>query len=107
MKKIYKTAIIVAVLLVVWFSIRFIIGGDEDTWIKNETGGYVEHGTPSNAPDYVIEQQITISQAMQLFQEKRAEGMNFSSQCLGTIGNYSVDIVNVPRTGEDNIPENQ
>lgn len=97
----------VIALLLAGFFLRFIVGGDEDTGIKDKTGEYVEHSVPSNTPGDVPEQQITISRAMQLFQEKRAEGINFSSQCLGTIGNYSVDIVHNPRTEEDNIPENQ
>lgn len=37
--------------------------------------------------------------------------MIFNSQCLGTINvnnlDYVVDIVHVPRTQEDNLPENQ
>ena len=33
--------------------------------------------------------------------------MGFSSQCLGVVGGYAVDIVHVPRTEEDNLPENQ
>ena len=33
--------------------------------------------------------------------------MKFSSQCLGVVGDYAVDIVHVPRTEEDNKIENQ
>jgi len=33
--------------------------------------------------------------------------MQFSSQCLGTIGDYAADIVHVPRNDEDNLAENQ
>ncbi|GBE19529.1 hypothetical protein BMS3Abin17_00253 [archaeon BMS3Abin17] len=33
--------------------------------------------------------------------------MEFSSQCLGSVGDYAVDIVHVPRNDEDNLVENQ
>lgn len=50
-------------------------------------------------------------EAIKLYNQKKAEGMEFSSQCLGTIEvdgeGYAVDIVHVPRTEEDNLPENQ
>ncbi len=54
-------------------------------------------------------EEITV-QALALYEQKKAEGMQFSSQCLGTVGNevkYVVDIVHVPRSSEDNLPENQ
>ena len=53
------------------------------------------------------EKQKIIEQAKQLYEQKKAEGMQFSSQCLGNVGGYAVDIVHVPRTAEDNLPENQ
>jgi len=103
MRKIYYVIVIV---LVVLFFIIFRLGG-EDSWRKNENGTYVKHGVPSNIPDYVKEQQEAIIGALQLYNEKKQEGMNFSSQCLGVVGNYAVDIVHVPRSEEDNLPENQ
>jgi hypothetical protein len=48
-----------------------------------------------------------VEEALKLYQEKKQEGMNFSSQCLGTVGDYAVDIVHVPRTAEDNEVKNQ
>ncbi len=33
--------------------------------------------------------------------------VSFDSQCLGVCGNYSVDIVHVPRNAVDDLPENQ
>ncbi len=45
--------------------------------------------------------------ALQLYQQKKAEGMNFFSQCLGTCWNYAVDIVHIPRSNEDNFEQNQ
>ena len=34
-------------------------------------------------------------------------GVALDSQCLGVCGNYSVDIVHVPRISRDDLPENQ
>ena len=107
MKKLYLIIVIAAVLLVGWVFVRFILGGSEESWIKDEKGVYVKHGSPSETPDYVAEQQEAVSCGLNLYQQKKAEGMQFSSQCLGTCGDYVVDIVNVPRTDEDNKIENQ
>jgi len=55
-------------------------------------------------------QQKIAVQAKELYLEKKQEGMQFSSQCLGVVGDdirYAVDIVHVPRSEEDNKPENQ
>lgn len=98
--------IIVVILIVIWFGVRFILTS-EDTWIKNETGEYVKHGVPSDIPDYVKQQQDAVTCALQLYQQKKLEGMQFSSQCLGTCGDYAVDIVHVPRNTEDDKQENQ
>lgn len=106
MKKTY-IVVIIAVLIVGWLFIRFFIGGSEDSWIKNEKGMWVKHGNPAQIPAQVLEQQEAISCALNLDNEKKNSGMNFSSQCLGTCKNYSVDIVHVPRTSEDNLIENQ
>ena len=107
MKKGYLVLIVIGVLIVGWLFIRFVIGGSEDSWIKDERGVYVEHGKPAEIPDYVREQQEAVLCALNLYEQKRAEGMQFSSQCLGACGNYAVDVVHVPRNGEDNNPENQ
>ena len=48
-----------------------------------------------------------ISCALNLYNEKKSEGIVFSSQCLGSCLGYAVDIVHVPRTSEDNKVENQ
>ncbi|MDD4989709.1 MAG: hypothetical protein PHW31_00125 [Candidatus Pacebacteria bacterium] len=45
MKKIFKVAIFIATILVLWFSIRFF-SGSEDTWICSN-GQWVKHGNPS------------------------------------------------------------
>lgn len=105
MKKGYWILIVIAVLVVVIFLIR----GSEDSWIKDNKGEDAEN-TLSEIPDYISEQQTAIIQARQLYLQKRQQGMNFESQCLGIVGDklkYAVDIVHVPRNSDDNKPENQ
>ena len=58
-KKYFLIAIIILLLIVTILFIRFFIGGDEDSWIKNEKGIWVKHGNPSETPSYVLEQQAT------------------------------------------------
>lgn len=108
MKKIYLVLIIIGILIVGWAFLRFVIGGSEDDWIKDSRGVYVKHGYPSETPDYVLEQQELINCSNYLF-GKLAIGsdVRINSQCLGTCGNYAVDIVHAPRIEEDNLIENQ
>lgn len=98
-----KILIIVCILVL----IIFIVRSPEDSWIKDKRGIWIKHGSPSAIPDYVSEQKTGIECALQLYQNARSEEMDFSSQCLGTCGDYAVDVVHVPRSGEDNLPENQ
>jgi len=84
-----------------------ILRSPEDTWIKNEQGVYTAHGSPSEKPFYVSEQETAIVCAKQIYSDAAKQGVSFSSQCLGSCGNYAVDIVNVPRTSEDNLEANQ
>lgn len=106
--KIKKSYIIIGIVLLLivigWIFVRFVIGGNEDNWIKDEKGIYVKHGNPSETPGYVIWQKAAIACAYDKF-TNFAEEKN--SQCLGICGNYAVDLVNVPRTEEDNLTENQ
>jgi len=106
MKKLHQILIIIAILAVVWIFVRFFIGGSEDSWIKDEKGVWIKHGVPYETPDYVIEQQDAISCAINLYDVAKVS-IEFSSRCLGTCGNYAVDIVHVPRSSEDNLVENQ
>ncbi len=103
MKKLYWILIGIVVLIL----LLLILRGSEDSWIKNEKGVYVKHGNPAKTPDYVLEQQEAISQAFQLYEQKKSGGMQFSSQCLGSVLGYAVDIVHVPRSSEDNLAENK
>lgn len=58
-----------------------------------------------------MDKEKVTTEALKLYNQKKSEGMDFNSQCLGTIEvdkeEYAVDIVHVPRTEEDNKPENQ
>jgi hypothetical protein len=104
MKKSYWMSGMVIILLL--FLLLVFLRGNEDSWIKDSRGVWIKHGNPSQMPDYVQTQQNIISCALNLYNIQN-ETMVFSSQCLGTCENYAVDIVHVPRTDEDNQPENQ
>jgi hypothetical protein len=104
MKKVYFVIGIIFLLLVAWVFIRFVIGGNEDSWIKNEKGVYVKHGNPSETPQDVTEQEAAITCAYGLFDAMTEQAV---SQCLGTCMSYAVDIVHVPRTAKDDLVENQ
>ncbi len=104
MKKIYLILVVIGILIIGWFFVRFVIGGDEDSWIKDSRGVWIKHGYPSETPDYVLEQQEAINCALRKFENFNEE---INSQCLGVCEDYAVDIVHVPRTEEDNLPENQ
>lgn len=104
--------VLIGIVIFVVFAILFILlRVDEDSWIKNEKGIWVQHGNPGKVPDYVVEQQELLSGVSQLYMEKKQEleqkEINISSQCFGVVHEYAVDIVHVPRTEEDNLPENQ
>ena len=91
-------------LAVVLAFVRFVIGGNEDGWVKDERGVYVAHGSPSEVPGYVVWQNAAIACSYDLFDNLSEEK---NSQCLGYCGNYAVDVVHVPRSAEDDLTENQ
>jgi len=104
-KKIYIIIGVVLVLILIgWILVRFVFGGSEDSWIKDERGVYIKHGNPSETPGYVIWQKAAIACASDKFTNFNEET---NSQCLGICGNYAIDFVNVPRTEADNLAENQ
>jgi hypothetical protein len=105
-KKNYIYTIIGIILLLIsaWILLRFIIGGNEDAWIKDSRGVYVKHGNPSETPGYVVWQKAAIACALDKFRNFTGEP---NSQCLGVCGNYAIDLVHVPRTEEDDLAENQ
>jgi len=104
MKK--KITIIISILIV--FALIFLyFRMNEDTWIRDEKGIYVKQGNPSTTPDYVLEQQRAIAQAQTFYSLAENGRVEFSSQCLGSFGDYAFDIVHSPRIPEDNLQENQ
>jgi hypothetical protein len=105
-----KTYIIIAVVIIVLIGIVFFLRSPEDAWIKDERGVWVQHGKPRTTatPNEVVQQQRLIVNAQQLFEQFKTNlSEPISSQCLGTIGGYAIDIVHVPRTAEDDLPKNQ
>jgi hypothetical protein len=94
------------ILLIIFIFILRGIGG-EDSWIKDEKGVYVRHGNPAEVPENVMAQQTAITCAAGLYDAAKKVPMMFESQCLGTCGDFAVDIVNVPRDEMDNLEENQ
>jgi hypothetical protein len=60
MKKSNWIILVIILLIVGLLFVRFVIGGDEDSWIKDENGIWIKHGNPSTTPDYVLEQQKAI-----------------------------------------------
>jgi len=106
------TAVSVAGIIILVFILGMLLlvkvmVPSEDDWIKNSKGVYVKHGNPALTPVYVREQQDAINCSSELYQQKKNSFLNFSSQCLGDCNDYSIDIVHVPRTDEDNKQENQ
>lgn len=103
MKKIFWIGIGIVVLLVVLLFLR----GNEDSWIKDVRGVYIKHGNPASRSYEAEIQQNIITCSLLLYDNKKAEGIVFNSQCLGECGDYAVDIVHVPRDDIDNLAENQ
>ena len=98
---------IIIEIVAVFIILIFILRGSEDDWIRDSRGVYVEHGKPAEIPSYVLEQKDAINCAFNLYDGEKANNVTFNSQCFGSCGNYSVDIVHVPRIAEDNLAENQ
>jgi hypothetical protein len=97
--------VVILVLLLGILFIRFFLGGNEDSWIKDARGVWIKHGSPFKTPDYVLAQEKLIVCAHSLYNQSSFE--TFSSQCLGSCDAYAVDLVHVPRTAEDDLEENQ
>lgn len=109
-KKIVYMILIVGLALIAVGGILFLLrgfNGGEDNWIKDSSGVWIKHGNPSAIPENVKEQQDAIVCAGKLYQLVKSDGMELKSQCLGGCGNYSIDIVNIPRNAEDDKVENQ
>jgi hypothetical protein len=111
-KKVYKMIgklllVLVIILVIIFGSIFLFARLKEDSWIKTDRGVWIMHGNPSSTPDKVLQQQIAVECASGLYAEASLSRVVFLNQCLGKCGDYSVDIVNVPRTSDDDLPENQ
>lgn len=100
--------VLVVIVSLVIFGIFFIFSKfNKDSWIKDQKGIWITEGNPENASTEIKEQQNAISCASGLYAENSLKNISFVSQCLGSCGNYSVDVVNVPRTSDDDLKTNQ
>jgi len=97
--------VIIVILAIAGFVM--LLRSSEDSWVKNEQGVYVEHGNPAETPVDAAAQQTALNCAYMLYESEKQSGKQLSSQCVGTCGDYAVDIVHDPRTEEDNLAENQ
>lgn len=109
-KKVLIPGVIIAVtLIIILIAVFVFLRGPEDNWIRDANGVWIPHGQPDleNIPPKVLEQQAAIVGAEELYNAIRIDDERYEGDCLGTVGNYSVDMVHVPRTGEDNQAKNQ
>ncbi len=99
-------AILLGVILIlgVVFLLSFFPG---DRWIKDKRGVWIQQGAPSTTPPEVLRQQQAVSLALELHQKEKESDKVLSSQCLGTVNRYAVDLVHNPRSQEDNLLQNQ
>lgn len=102
-----RTKILLAISVVVLIGAFIFLRMNEDSWIKDGKGVWTIHGNPSETPVEAREQQEAISCASSLYAVQNMNNAVFNSQCLGTCGNYSIDIVNVPRTSADDSNANK
>ena len=93
MKKINWTLVIISiVLLIVLF---FIFSKDSNSY---------ENGLQNPK---ISSQDLALLDAKLLYDEKKLESENFTSECLGVVRGYAVDVVNSPRDSQDDLPDNQ
>ncbi len=102
-----KLWIFASTLLVILVVAVIYLRGPDDSWTRDKSGVWVMRGNPVFTPTEVNEQKDALSCASQLYAEANFKKINLSSQCLGTCGSYSIDIVHVPRTSEDDLVQNQ
>ena len=65
-----KLLLVLGIIILLAITLLFL-RGEEDSWIKNEKGIYIEHGKPREKPDYVSEQEKIVVCALQLYQQKK------------------------------------
>jgi len=102
-KKIFWIIIVIIIITLALIFLR----SPEDSWVKDSKGIWIMQGNPTQTSDNVKEQQDAIRCASGIYADANMNDINFSSQCLGSCGNYSIDIVHVPRRSEDDLVENQ
>ena len=106
-----KTWVWIFIILVLVFGFFVLKNKNLTGEVVREDAGEVDQELEEDQViDDVKERQIAVVEARELYAQKRNEGMVFSSQCLGIVGykiKFAVDIVHVPRTEEDDLPENQ
>ncbi len=109
-KRLSWIVLIVIILVSAEISGRLVLM--KNAWIKDQKGVWIKHGQPRILPDYVTLQEKVLAKATELYDQKRAEGIDFSSgPCLADpLADYpewAVDIAHNPRQEIDNNPENQ
>ena len=101
MKRGYWILIIVIIAMGVFIFKNYIendkISVGEEEVIKSE----------KETSEIVKDSSDAISCAINLYKKAKADGMKFVSQCLGSCGDYAVDIVHIPKNDIDNLAENQ
>ncbi|VVB78318.1 Uncharacterised protein [uncultured archaeon] len=99
--------ILIGVIFFILIGLFVFFRSNEDTWTLDSQGVYVKHGNPAVIPAKVLEQQEALFCADNKYRIAQDDRLEFNSQCLGRCGNYSVDIVHVPRTADDDLSQNQ
>jgi hypothetical protein len=110
MNKATKIPIIAIVVLIIFAVTMFYLRGEEDTWVKDSRGVWIEHGKPSTKPAEAVKQEEVISRAKEIFLmiKKEDEESLVVGPCLGQIEpDWVLDVVHNPRTTADDLSENQ
>ena len=98
-----------AIVILVIAGFAYFYFGDkpivvQDNWVKDSRGVWVEQGNPVNIPDNVARQKEAITCGERLYNVQKPYGaINFTSECLGRCGDYSVDVVHVHRVEQDDL----
>jgi len=95
-------------LFTVFFLMIVLVAGW--TIYSNRKTSLYEQTSSTYKPGVDAEVDTAVNQAQQYYRQKKALGEDFSTgPCLTNdlMANWVVDIVHVPRTAEDNLPENQ
>jgi hypothetical protein len=104
-----KQVLVAVVFIIIVVSVIILFRGNEDSWIKDERGIWVEHGKPKEKPSEVSIQEELIQKAKALLSEEKETGTDLSNgPCLGRVADdWVVDIAHNPREAIDDKLENQ